>query len=187
MRPAIAILKGSGSNSAATPSFASLYRKLTSFLADVFPPSDNPQSSYPPSSVNEFVVQRFAAAPDLHRHLSRELWTLLREISRDEQQVNGKALAEYFTTLRDLRLAKKPLELLETPDMYDIWVKVEGGGPHGQAGAVQLGVARALKEVNPVMFEQLRENGLLTRDSRMKERKKPGRRGARRGFQFSKR
>jgi len=102
-------------------------------------------------------------------------------------QVNGKTLAEYFTTLRDLQLAKAPLSLLETPDIYDIWVRVEGGGPHGQAGAVQLGVARALKEINPVMFEQLRENGLLTRDSRMKERKKPGRRGARRGFQFSKR
>jgi len=102
-------------------------------------------------------------------------------------QVNGKTLPEYFTTLRDLQLAKAPLELLETPGTYDVWAKVEGGGPHGQAGAVQLGVARALKEVNPVMFEQLRENGLLTRDSRMKERKKPGRRGARRGFQFSKR
>jgi len=102
-------------------------------------------------------------------------------------QVNGKALAEYFTTLRDLQLAQAPLQLLESPDMYDVFVRVHGGGPHGQAGAVQLGVARALKEVNPVLFEQLREQGLLTRDSRMKERKKYGRRGARRGFQFSKR
>jgi hypothetical protein len=90
--PAIAILKGSGSNIAATPSFASLYRKLTSFLVDVFPPSDNPQSPYPPPSVNEFVSQRFAPAPDFHCHLSRELWTLLREISRDERRVNGKTL-----------------------------------------------------------------------------------------------
>jgi small subunit ribosomal protein S9 len=102
-------------------------------------------------------------------------------------RVNGKALNEYFTTLRDLEQAKSPLGLLESPDTYDVFVEVEGGGPHGQAGAVQLGVARALKEVNPVLFEELREKGLLTRDARMKERKKYGRRGARRGFQFSKR
>ena len=102
-------------------------------------------------------------------------------------QVNGKPLNEYFTTLRDLEKARAPLALLESADIYDILVKVEGGGPHGQAGAVQLGVARALKETNPVLFEGLRENGFLTRDARMKERKKYGRRGARRGFQFSKR
>jgi len=101
--------------------------------------------------------------------------------------VNGKPVADYFTTLRDLNWAKAPLSLLEESVSYDIWVSVSGGGPHGQAGAVQLGVARALKEINPVLFEDLRENGYLTRDGRMKERKKPGRRGARRGFQFSKR
>ena len=102
-------------------------------------------------------------------------------------QVNGKAVNEYFTTLRDINAAKAPLALLDDPETYDIFVRVAGGGPHGQAGAVQLGVARALKEANPVLFEGLREHGYLTRDSRMKERKKPGRRGARRGFQFSKR
>ena len=101
-------------------------------------------------------------------------------------QVNKKPMDEYFTTLRDQNLAKAPLGLLESVD-YDIQVRVHGGGPHGQAGAVSLGVARALKEANPALFESLRENGLLTRDSRMKERKKYGRRGARRGFQFSKR
>ena len=102
-------------------------------------------------------------------------------------QVNGKPVNEYFTTLRDLETAKAPFALLEEGTTYDVFVKVEGGGPHGQAGAVQLGVARAFKEVNPVLFEALREKGFLTRDGRMKERKKPGRRGARRGFQFSKR
>ena len=100
--------------------------------------------------------------------------------------VNKKPMNEYFTTLRDQNLAKAPLSLLESVD-YDITVRVHGGGPHGQAGAVSLGVARALKDANPALFESLRENGLLTRDSRMKERKKYGRRGARRGFQFSKR
>jgi small subunit ribosomal protein S9 len=64
---------------------------------------------------------------------------------------------------------------------------VSGGGPTGQSGAVMLGLARALKKVNPALDGVLRERGLLTRDSRMKERKKYGRRGARRGFQFSKR
>jgi len=101
--------------------------------------------------------------------------------------VNGKPLDEFFTTLRDIETAKAPLQLLASEDSYDIHVSVHGGGPHGQAGAVMLGVARALKEANPVLFEGLRERGLLTRDARMKERKKYGRRGARRGFQFSKR
>ena len=101
--------------------------------------------------------------------------------------VNSKSFEYFFTTLRDLNTARAPLALLESPDTYDIYVNVNGGGPHGQAGAVQLGVARALKEVNPVLFEELRDKGYLTRDSRMKERKKPGKRGARRGFQFSKR
>jgi len=70
---------------------------------------------------------------------------------------------------------------------YDVFVNCHGGGPSGQAGAVKLGVARALKIVDPSLEPLLREEGLLTRDPRMKERKKPGLRGARRGTQFSKR
>ncbi len=101
--------------------------------------------------------------------------------------VNDRPLGEFFTTLRDVETARAPLLLLESQDIYDINVSVHGGGPHGQAGAVMLGVARALKEANPVLFEGLRARGFLTRDARMKERKKYGRRGARRGFQFSKR
>ena len=101
--------------------------------------------------------------------------------------VNGRPVDQYFPTERDQCGAKAPLKLLPTPDTYDIKARVEGGGPHGQAGALSLGIARALKIANPVLFTELRQNGLLTRDPRMKERKKPGRRGARRGFQFSKR
>jgi small subunit ribosomal protein S9 len=101
--------------------------------------------------------------------------------------INGRPLAEYFGTLRDANEAKAPLALLEAPDTYDVVASVSGGGPHGQAGALSLGVARALKSANPVLFERLRQGGFLTRDPRMKERKKYGRRGARRGFQFSKR
>jgi len=101
--------------------------------------------------------------------------------------INGRPLAEFFGTLRDANEAKAPLGLLETPDTYDVLASVHGGGPHGQAGALSLGVARALKNANPALFERLRQGGFLTRDARMKERKKYGRRGARRGFQFSKR
>ncbi|HEX6886424.1 MAG TPA: 30S ribosomal protein S9 [Planctomycetota bacterium] len=101
--------------------------------------------------------------------------------------VNGRPVGEFFPTLRDLNEAKAPLGLLETPDSYDVFANVHGGGPHGQAGALSLGVARALKTANPALFERLRQGGFLTRDERMKERKKYGKRGARRGFQFSKR
>lgn len=101
--------------------------------------------------------------------------------------VNGRTVDEFFPTLRDLNEAKAPLALLEVPDTYDVLANVHGGGPHGQAGALSLGVARALKNANPALFERLRQSGFLTRDQRMKERKKYGRRGARRGFQFSKR
>jgi len=101
--------------------------------------------------------------------------------------INGRPLNEFFLTLRDRNEVKAPLALLETPDTYDVHASVHGGGPHGQAGAMSLGIARALKEANPALFERLRQGGFLTRDARMKERKKYGRRGARRGFQFSKR
>lgn len=95
MRPAITILERSGGDSVPTPAFAALYRKLTCFLAEVFPPAENPHSLSPPVSAGEFVSQRFAGAPEFHRHLARELWTLLREISRDGRQVNGKTLHDH--------------------------------------------------------------------------------------------
>jgi len=101
--------------------------------------------------------------------------------------VNGKSVTEYFPALRDLNEAKAPLGTLEVPDTYDVQSNVHGGGPHAQAGALSLGIARALKLANPALFERLRQGGFLTRDQRMKERKKYGKRGARRGFQFSKR
>jgi len=101
--------------------------------------------------------------------------------------VNGRPLDEYFRTVQGREMAKAALASLENPATYDIFCNVNGGGITGQSGAVSLGLARALKTVNPATFETLREHGLLTRDSRAKERKKYGRRGARRGFQFSKR
>ncbi|MEZ6017321.1 MAG: 30S ribosomal protein S9 [Planctomycetota bacterium] len=101
--------------------------------------------------------------------------------------VNGRAADEYFPTVQTFRRARQPLLTTDTVETYDIFVNVNGGGVSGQSEAVALGIARALKTINPATFDALRHEGLLTRDSRMKERKKYGRRGARRGFQFSKR
>ena len=101
--------------------------------------------------------------------------------------VNGRPLAEFFPTEDMQKKAQAALKVTGNEQTFDVFVNVSGGGPIGQAGAVMLGVARALKVVNPALDGALRAEGYLTRDSRMKERKKYGRRGARRGFQFSKR
>jgi small subunit ribosomal protein S9 len=101
--------------------------------------------------------------------------------------VNDRDMKEFFPTLEMQRRALAPLQATTTEGQYDVLCSVDGGGPQGQAEAVMLGLARALKKINPGFDDVLREFGLLTRDSRMKERKKYGRRGARRGFQFSKR
>ncbi len=101
--------------------------------------------------------------------------------------VNGKPLAEYFSVGDYQRRAASPLKIAAAETSFDVFCTVAGGGQAGQAGAVMLGLARALKINNPALDVPLRTEGMLTRDSRMKERKKYGRRGARRGFQFSKR
>jgi small subunit ribosomal protein S9 len=101
--------------------------------------------------------------------------------------VNGRAVDAYFCDLRNRRIAVRPLETLGARSRYDVSVDVRGGGPTGQAGAVALAVARALSRAEGDLRLPARQSGLLTRDSRRKERKKYGRRGARRGFQFSKR
>ena len=101
--------------------------------------------------------------------------------------VNGKPVDEFFTTPEGRKAAKQPLSATEAGARYDIWVTVCGGGITGQSGAVSLGLSRALKLDNPGYEAALRENGLLTRDSRMIERKKYGLHKARRATQFSKR
>jgi small subunit ribosomal protein S9 len=101
--------------------------------------------------------------------------------------VNGKPVDQFFTTIENQRRSQAPLGAVQIEASYDVHANVRGGGPTGQADAVRLGLARALKRLHPDMDPVLRDEGLLTRDSRMKERKKYGRRGARRGFQFSKR
>ncbi|HVS17302.1 MAG TPA: 30S ribosomal protein S9 [Planctomycetota bacterium] len=101
--------------------------------------------------------------------------------------VNGKNLDHYFPRLEDQRSAQGPLGTADVTGRYDVFVNVFGGGPTGQADAVRMGLARAIKTLHPDQDVPMRDAGQLTRDSRMKERKKYGRRGARRGFQFSKR
>ena len=102
-------------------------------------------------------------------------------------EVNGKPVEEFFTTQDTRRATMSPLVATESAASYDIWVSVKGGGITGQAGAVSLGLARALKLDHPDYEAILREHGLLTRDPRMIERKKYGLRKARRATQFSKR
>jgi small subunit ribosomal protein S9 len=101
--------------------------------------------------------------------------------------INQRTLDEYFHHERDRSSVMAPLQSSESVGKWDVWARVEGGGPTGQAEAVMLGIARALKRANPEAEPALREKHLLTRDDRKKERKKYGLRGARRGTQFSKR
>jgi small subunit ribosomal protein S9 len=102
-------------------------------------------------------------------------------------RVNGKNFDEYFTTTSMQNTVLKPLEALNVSKNYDVEAKTSGGGLQGQAGALSLAIARALNEFNEADRPTLKLGGLLTRDPRMRERKKPGRPGARKRFQFSKR
>jgi small subunit ribosomal protein S9 len=102
-------------------------------------------------------------------------------------QVNRRPMDAYFHTDALKRVVREPLVLTETQDKFDILVNVAGGGEAGQAGAVRHGIARALVQFEPALRARLKEAGFLTRDSRVKERKKYGQRGARARFQFSKR
>jgi small subunit ribosomal protein S9 len=102
-------------------------------------------------------------------------------------RVNGRDLDVYFPAIKDRNLVFGALEHVGKQSVVDVDITVDGGGPTGQAGACRLGIARALKAFDGELAEPLRQGGLLTRDGRMKERKKYGLRGARRGTQFSKR
>ena len=101
--------------------------------------------------------------------------------------VNGRAVDDFFSILRQQKLVHGPLVATDMKGKVDVYVNVKGGGITGQTGAVMMGLARALTGIDPSVEPVLRSDGYLTRDSRMVERKKYGRRGARRSFQFSKR
>jgi small subunit ribosomal protein S9 len=102
-------------------------------------------------------------------------------------RINSRELKDYFPNLQDQLQVLAPLERTQQAGKVDVIIRVHGGGPTGQSGACKLGIARALKVYDPQLEPILREANLLTRDARMKERKKYGLRGARRGTQFSKR
>ena len=101
--------------------------------------------------------------------------------------VNGRRIEEYFLLETQRMWATQPLTVTETATKFNARVLVNGGGPNGQAGAVRLGLARALLEVDVTYRPTLKSQGMLTRDSRVRERKKYGQPGARKRFQFSKR
>jgi len=101
--------------------------------------------------------------------------------------VNKKTLDQYFFEETHRMIVKQPLQASETLNKFDVIINVEGGGMRGQAGAVQHGIARALVDFSAELRQVLKKAGFLTRDPRMKERKKYGQPGARKRFQFSKR
>ena len=104
-----------------------------------------------------------------------------------EIRINGRSFEDYFASPVLRMIARQPLLLTETADKFDIHATVAGGGSSGQAGAMRHGISRALLEFNGELRERLKLAGLLTRDSRKKERKKYGLKGARARYQFSKR
>lgn len=101
--------------------------------------------------------------------------------------INGRSIDDYFGLETLKVIVNQPIVLTGTTGQYDYKITVKGGGTTGQAGAVKLGVARALRNYDENVLKDLRDGGYLTRDGRMVERKKPGQAGARRRFQFSKR
>ena len=101
--------------------------------------------------------------------------------------VNKRDVKDYFATSVLLEKVNQPFNATETLGQYDVKVTVDGGGVNGQAEAIRLGISRALVELNPDFKPALKAEGLMTRDPRMVERKKPGQKKARKKFQFSKR
>jgi len=101
--------------------------------------------------------------------------------------VNDRTVDQYLTVPNQRTIALQPLEATQNAGKFDVFVSVDGGGVSGQAGAISHGIARALLKASPDLKAILRKKGFLTRDSRMKERKKYGQPGARKRFQFSKR
>jgi small subunit ribosomal protein S9 len=102
-------------------------------------------------------------------------------------KINRKPFEQYFPNETLRMIIRQPLQLTETSGKFDLLVNVSGGGPAGQAGAIRHGITRALMEYNSDLRPALKQAGLITRDPRIKERKKYGQKGARKRFQFSKR
>ena len=131
-----------------------------------------------------------APATDLGQATGRRKTAVARVFLRPGKgdiKINGRTIEHYFSGETARALVRQPLLVSETADKFDVLVTTRGGGCNGQAGAIRLGIARALCEFNAELRGKLKQVGLLTRDPRAHERKKYGQKGARKRFQFSKR
>ncbi len=131
-----------------------------------------------------------APAADLARTVGRRKEAVVRVRlvpGTGQYKLNGRTLAEYFPNKVHQQAINEPFVTLEKTEQYDVIARLHGGGISGQAGALRLGIARALQEIEPDDRPALKKAGFLTRDARIKERKKYGQKGARKRFQFSKR
>ncbi len=117
----------------------------------------------------------------------RAIANVIVKPGKGERVVNNHSFIDYMKSEMLIMDIEQPFELLEISDSYDVSVRVKGGGLSGQAGAIRLGISRALAKMSEDNRKLLRKNGLLTRDSRVVERKKYGMAGARKRYQFSKR
>jgi len=136
------------------------------------------------------TAETSTASPDVIVGTGRRKKAIARiRMKRGEGRilVNQREYTSFFSTEKDRQRVVAPLLATGTATQFDVHARVDGGGTTGQSGAIMMGIARALKKFDPNFDDKLRAEGFLTRDARMKERKKYGRRGARRSFQFSKR
>jgi small subunit ribosomal protein S9 len=160
--------------------------------------ADTTETPAPETTAAPSATTVTAAAPAPERKVKRDYtWGVGRRksavarvriaIGNGTIRINGRELNDYFTAERDRKSIFGPLEVTNTGGKMDVLVNATGGGPSGQTGAIVMGLGRALAKFDSALEVALRGAGFLTRDSRMKERKKYGQRGARRRFQFSKR
>lgn len=132
------------------------------------------------------VVEDFEKIQTVGRRKAAVARILIRP-GRGEWSINGRPLAEYFPRKTHQMRIEEPLQLTELDGRFDVQVRVKGGGLTGQADAVRMGLSRAIASFDEEQRPVLRSKGMLTRDARKVERKKPGRPKARKRFQFSKR
>ena len=139
--------------------------------------------------VGEAAARPSASAPGAGTGRRKQAIARVRIVpGTGEWKINGKSLDEYFPNKVHQQIVNEPLTVLELDGAYDVLVRVHGGGPSGQAGAVRLGVARSLNGVDPELNRPtLKKAGLLSRDARVPERKKAGLKKARKAPQYSKR
>lgn len=147
-------------------------------------------AAHPPSPAPEAAVSVADAPKSYYWGTGRRKRAIARVRVRSGSgkfEINGREVNDYFHLEADRNAIHQPLAETGTAGRMDVFVNVYGGGPTGQSGAIVLGLARALRQVDPTYEQPLRKGHFLTRDARKVERKKYGQRGARRRFQFSKR